>query len=478
MIPSTLKIAPEIIAEPRRLSVYFSGKLLLRQEIPLAEADFQQLLVNGQFSAVPSISQTLFLTKCHRCGNRKRSLFGHIPCQRCHKTHLYCRKCIEMGRVLACEPLYIWTGAKPKWVTHEQPCTWEGKLTHVQQHAADRIVQAIQHEESHLLIWAVCGAGKTEMLFPGITEALNQGMRICIATPRVDVVRELLPRMKKAFATVFIQGLYGGSDDQDGTAQLIIATTHQLLRYKQAFDVVIIDEIDAFPYHADSSLPFASERAVKKRGTMVYLTATPRKEHRYQMLRKKLPHIFIPLRFHGHPLPVPSMKMCISLQKYLRKGMPPKSFIKWLQRRKHPTRQLLLFVPTISLAEQLQQSFALLLKQSQIVQQRSEVQTVHSQDTEREEKITAFREGQITVLLTTTILERGVTFPSIDVAVLDAGHDVFDEAALVQIAGRAGRSAQDPTGEVVFIHDGKTDAMVEAVRMITLMNRRGRGIVS
>src|SRR5699024_6926228 len=141
-------------------------------------------------------------------------------------------------------------------------------------------------------------------------------------------------------------------------------------------------------------------------------------------------------------------------------------------------RQLLLFVPTISLGEQLQQSFALLLKQNQIVQQRSEVQTVHSQDTEREEKITAFREGRITVLLTTTILERGVNFHSIDGSVLQPGYDVFDEAALVQIAGRAGRSAQDPTGEVVFIHDGKTDAMVEAVRMITLMNRRGRGIVS
>src|SRR5699024_7177399 len=72
----------------------------------------------------------------------------------------------------------------------------------------------------------------------------------------------------------------------------------------------------------------------------------------------------------------------------------------------------------------------------------------------------------------------GVTFPSIDVAVLDAGHDVFDEAALVQIAGRAGRSAQDTTGEIVYIHDGKNDATAEAVRMITLMNRRGRGIVS
>lgn len=57
--------------------------------------------------------------------------------------------------------------------------------------------------------------------------------------------------------------------------------------------------------------------------------------------------------------------------------------------------------------------------------------------------------------------------------VLDAGHDVFDEAALVQIAGRAGRSHEDPTGEVLFLHDGKTNAMVEAVQSIKKMNKRG-----
>src|SRR5699024_11776304 len=81
---------------------------------------------------------------------------------------------------------------------------------------------------------------------------------------------------------------------------------------------------------------------------------------------------------------------------------------------------------------------------------------------------------EIFILLTTTILERGVTFPSVDVAVLDAGHDVFDEAALVQIAGRAGRSPDDPDGEVVFFHDGKTESIVDAVRSIKTMDKRAR----
>ncbi|QGS69179.1 hypothetical protein CV093_15140 [Oceanobacillus sp. 143] len=80
---------------------------------------------------------------------------------------------------------------------------------------------------------------------------------------------------------------------------------------------------------------------------------------------------------------------------------------------------------------------------------------------------------ELYVLITTTILERGVTFPSVDVAILDAGHVVFDEAALVQIAGRAGRSADDPTGEVIFFHDGKTEAMVQAIKSIKMMNKRG-----
>jgi len=343
----------------------------------------------------------------------------------------------------------------------------------MQQQAAERITGAVQLREKELLCWAVCGAGKTEMLFPGITEALKLGMRICIATPRADVVRELKPRLQQAFLHVTIQALYGGSKDKDGTAQLVIATTHQLLRVKEAFDVLIIDEIDAFPFHADPSLPFAASRAKKKVSTTIYLTATPRKQQQTLIRRKKLPHVFVPVRYHGNPLPVPQMKMTFSLKKDLKNSMPPATFISWLKERKKPGRQLLVFVPSITLAERILNNITEVLLIEKVIDSRRKIDFVHAEDPDRSEKVMQFREKELQVIITTTILERGVTFPSVDVAIFDAGHEVFDEAALVQIAGRAGRSADDPTGEVVFFHDGKTEAMMQGITAIKQMNKRG-----
>lgn len=453
------------------LSRKFSGKLLLRNEIPLDETSFQKLLAERQFTAKASIQRKHFHYQCNRCGTKKR--LSTIPCSLCHHTHLYCRNCIQMGRVTECQPLYYWTGETASWPKHENACSWEGELTNAQQQAADRMVRAIKHHEKELLAWAVCGAGKTEMLFPGITEALSLGKRICIATPRADVVQELLPRLQKAFQTIPIQALYGGSEEKQATAQILIATTHQLLRFYRAFDVLIIDEIDAFPFHKDESLPFAADRAKKQRNTTIYLTATPRKIHRTRMKRKKLPHIFVPVRFHGHPLPVPIKKMSYSLKKDLDHFLPPAPFMNWVKNRKNPYRQLLIFVPTIRLADKLQQKLFPLLKEEGIIENDNQLLSVHAEDPDRTEKVRLFRKKDIHILLTTTILERGVTFPSVDVAILDAGHEVFDEAALVQISGRAGRSPDDPTGEVVFFHDGKTEAMEQAIQSIQLMNNRG-----
>nr|WP_306301366.1 helicase-related protein [Thalassobacillus sp. C254] len=96
---------------------------------------------------------------------------------------------------------------------------------------------------------------------------------------------------------------------------------------------------------------------------------------------------------------------------------------------------------------------------------------VHAEDTERRGKVQDFREGKIPLLVTTTILERGVTVKGIEVAVLGAEETIFDESALVQIAGRAGRSADHPTGDVVYFHYGKSNAMLAARRHIKQMNK-------
>ncbi|MCA1021251.1 DEAD/DEAH box helicase [Halobacillus litoralis] len=422
------------------------------------------LLSERIITKTESMEQHLFQTCCRRCGNAQAHLFAELPHQTCRKTCVYCRNCIQMGRVLECEPLYIGS-ANVQWPVYEDPCAWKGTLTPGQQRAADDLTARVQKGSGEHLVWAVCGAGKTEVLFPAITKALETGKRICLATPRTDVVRELQPRLQKAFPEVDTAALYGDSPDKDGRAPFVIATTHQLIRYAHAFDVLIIDEVDAFPFHNDPTLHFAAKRAAMPDAAIIYLTATPRKEQKRRLRQKSLPVTFIPRRFHGHPLPVPALKLTPMLHRSLNKGQLPAHLLRTIAAQQTTARQLLLFLPSIKKAEEI----ASFLKEAGY-----EVKSVHAEDDHRAEKIQSFRNKEYRILVTTTILERGVTFPSVDVYVIDAGHVVFDEAALVQIAGRAGRSADDPDGDVRFYHIGKTDEMLDAVEAVKKMNKLGQ----
>src|SRR5699024_8862543 len=83
----------------------YEGKLLLRQEINLPEPTFKHYVNLQYFQAVPSITKTFPSRQCVRCFNRDEKYFASINCKRCHSTHVYCRHCIEMGRILDCEPL-------------------------------------------------------------------------------------------------------------------------------------------------------------------------------------------------------------------------------------------------------------------------------------------------------------------------------------------------------------------------------------
>lgn len=75
---------------------------------------------------------------------------------------------------------------------------------------------------------------------------------------------------------------------------------------------------------------------------------------------------------------------------------------------------------------------------------------VHAEDPTRKEKVQQLRNEEILGLLTTTILERGITIANVQVAVVGAESPIFTADALIQIAGRVGRSELYPTGDVVF----------------------------
>jgi competence protein ComFA len=446
------------------LQTFLAGRALLLDELPFKLEIIHDHYTNGYLTYEKGIENH----DCRRCGNTKKHLFASFRCSRCKESCTYCRNCIMMGRVSECTPLLTWVGPTPS--ADSQPAfDWRGTLSQAQQEASDRVVDSV-HNKDDLLIWAVCGAGKTEVLFEGIYEALQQNKRVCIAAPRTDVILELSPRLKKVFPETTISTLYGGSEDRHNYGQLVLSTTHQLYRYQHAFDLMIIDEVDAFPYSYDSSLQFAVNKARGQESTVVRLTATPDTKTQRICSSGKQHHIRIPARYHRHPIPSPRFAWCGNWKRAFEKNRIPAPLKKWTIQRLHKSKQALIFFPSVQAMEKALPLFQEL---------NPEIKSVHAEDPRRKEKVQNLRNNETPILLTTTILERGVTIPDIDVAVLGAEEQIFTESALVQIAGRAGRSADFPKGDVVYFHYGRTREMINAIMHIFMMNReaRKRGLI-
>ncbi|PLS04339.1 DEAD/DEAH box helicase [Neobacillus cucumis] len=459
---------PTFLCNPD-LQKRLTGKQLLLDDLPFPLSEIQEHYQNGYLTYRKGIVKSGKQFECVRCGNKDPQWFANYPCARCGENCLYCRQCLMMGRISECSPLISWNGPAPETQNPSQIMAWQGTLSEGQKVASDHVVEAIRQNEEHL-VWAVCGAGKTEVLFAGIETALAAQKRICIATPRTDVVLELTPRLKAAFPEIPIASLYGGSEDRHLYAPLTIATTHQLLRFYQAFDAIILDEVDAFPYTVEESLQYAAAQARKPLSALIYLTATPNSKWQRECRSGKRAFTTIPARFHRKPLPVPEFVWCGNWSKQLQKGKLPPNVIRWIKTRIQSNKQTLVFFPHIPMME----------KALKILRDiHPAIEAVHAEDPDRKGKVQKMRNKEILVLLTTTILERGVTFPNIDVAVVGAEDSIFTESALVQITGRAGRSKDHPSGVVSFFHYGKTEEMLKARKQIMTMNREGvkRGLL-
>lgn len=411
----------------------FFGRQLLSSELPVGWKERVSKL-----QVQPGIEVMATTVRCNRCGVTTTKQRCTLP-----NNQFYCPSCIQLGRVSTLNSLVsLPEPNRFERINQKDVLTWKGTLSKTQDKCATDILTVFQERRQHLL-WAVTGAGKTEMLFRGIAWALSQGLRVGLASPRIDVCNELFPRLVQAFKRTDIQLLHGRSDIPYRYCQFTICTTHQLLRFKVAFDVLIIDEVDAFPFAQDDGLWFAAQQAKKADGALLFLTATPGKKLFQMIQRKELSISYLPLRYHGHLLPTITCRLASKWQLKLEKGRLPRSLIVQMQQRLKHNIRFLLFVPHVAQLPAVQTSLQHTFPNEQIV-------TVHAGDPDRLEKVQLMRSEEINFLVTTTILERGVTFPGIDVFVLGADDAVFSSAALVQIAGRAGRNVARPTGDVIF----------------------------
>lgn len=139
---------------------------------------------------------------CLRCGQETDRRLAALP-----NGEFYCPRCINLGRVATLNKFYH-VPEPNQFTVHHPVLTWIGKLSPLQEAAAAGVDQGMAAHR-HQLLWAVTGAGKTEMMFRGIAHALERGERLAVASPRVDVCLELYPRLAAAFQNTTMVLLHG-----------------------------------------------------------------------------------------------------------------------------------------------------------------------------------------------------------------------------------------------------------------------------
>lgn len=438
------------------------------------------------------------LWQCTRCGEMRDIELSPDMCPVCGRTKCpVCRACAGMGIVRGCEPVYEFTKnvqqellAVPV-LMHRDGARGQGRdriepilsfsLAESQAKASQQLVKFLASDKRHCLLWAVCGAGKTETVFHAMAEVLAAGQRVLFTIPRRDVVLELAPRLQRAFPTRKVTVLVGGQRDTEEMGEIVAATTHQTLRLAGVFGLVILDEADAFPYASDPVLMRAVQRCLAPFGKQVIMTATPDAEHLLNVKRGIWDLVVIPIRHHGHLLPVPQVLVHPSWRsptgRHVKLALPARSDQKAndsdsggiVGEASEDLFPLMIFVPTIAHGR-------FLYRYLRKLWPKTRVEFVYAAHPHRDQLVDAFRNGQIPVLVCTSILARGVTIPRVNVWVAWADvEQVLDAASLVQMAGRVGRTADYPTGEVWFLAGRKTGSIRQAVDIIRQANVWAQG---
>jgi competence protein ComFA len=373
---------------------------------------------------------------CPRCGCRDPRYFG------IKNGKVYCRRCISF------------TGAKadqlpslPKDVVLDL----DYSLSKEQKSLSDQIVFNYR-QGIDTLVYAVCGSGKTEISYGVIAYAMEKGLSVGFALPRRDVVIELYFRLKEAFPHNRIVAVYG---EHTSTLEgdVVILTTHQLYRYPHYFDLLVMDEIDAFPFKGNAVL-IALYRA-SLRGHCVMMSATPSQEILSEYKKPGRAIVELRTRFHKHPIPVPKIIERPSFEQ-------PLYVIKKLRQFEKEGKPCFVFVPSIPKSEELFRVVSFFVHRGNYV---------NSQREGRPEIIDSFKKGSLSYLVTTSVLERGVTIRNLQVLVVGADTQrIYNSSTLIQIAGRAGRKSDAPNGEVLFVARKTTEPMRAAIREIGFCN--------
>ena len=286
---------------------------------------------------------------------------------------------------------------------------------------------------------AVCGSGKTEIMYEVILYALNKGDKVLIAIPRKEIVFELYKRLKNVFINTTIKYIDGKNHDDNG--ELLISTINQLIHYENEFDLIILDEVDAYPYQENEYLERLVKKSLKTDGVIFKMSATEKEKidsDKYIINR----------RYHNYDLEYPIFIKDNS------KKIDENEKLKEILLNNN--RKIIIYTYSIRKSQEIADYFG--------------CEYVNSKNKRSKEIISSFKNNRSNILVSTTILERGITIPNLDVVILDAENRVFSYQTIIQICGRVGRSSTDRMGRIYIFYKYYSLKFLKVKRYIKQMN--------
>lgn len=350
----------------------------------------------------------------------------------------YCRKCISFARTLLEEDLEPLNYEISKNV---QDYEFKYELTNAQKQASKQCLECLK--DSDVLLYCVCGAGKTEISVESISNYISRGLKVAYAIARKEVVIELTQRFKSIFTKAKVIGVFGGHHD-DIIGDLVVCTTHQLFRYYKTFDLLILDEVDAYPLKGNETLMNISFNSC--RGNVIFSTATLDNNLKEILSKRNYQTVKLLTRPSNKPLIIPKV---FYLHKYI-------NIILLAYILHSMANQCIIFVSSKKMCKALYKIYSHLFSCTY----------VYADLDNRELNINDFKNKKYKFIFATTVLERGITIKDVNVVILNFDN-VFDESSLIQMLGRVGRNINNPYGEAYILSnhfDRKINSVVNYLK--------------
>lgn len=191
-------------------------------------------------------------------------------------------------------------------------------LSEEQQHVADILCTHVRSDAFHpSLLDGVTGAGKTEVYFEAIAEAINQGKQAVILLPEIALSNAFLGRFKQRFGCAPAlwhshltpaQRRTTWRGVAQGDTRVVVGARSALFLPYQNLGIIIVDEEHDSAYKQEDGVIYhardmAVVRAHLGKIPVCLVSATPSLETMMNAWDEKYAHLVLPARYGGASLP-------------------------------------------------------------------------------------------------------------------------------------------------------------------------------